>query len=83
MRLLAHLLGLDNLSGPWYGFWSGIGGDLSILAAPLVLLRRHNCHVKGCPRLGRHPVPGTGFVVCRRHHPDEHPTAADVQAAAE
>lgn len=82
MRWFEHFLGLDNLSGGWYGFWSGIGGDASILAAPLVLLRRHNCHVHWCPRLGRHPVAGTGLLVCRRHHPDEHPTHQDVLEAA-
>ncbi|HEY1820406.1 MAG TPA: hypothetical protein VGG83_10785 [Trebonia sp.] len=82
MNALAHLLGLDNLSGPVYGFWSGIGGDASILAVPLVVLRRHNCHVRRCPRLGRHPVQGTAFTVCRKHHPDEHPSADDIQAGA-
>jgi hypothetical protein len=82
MHWLIHLLGLDNLSGRWYGFWSGIGGDASIMAVPAVILRRHNCHVHGCPRLGRHPVAGTEFVVCRRHHPDDHATAEDVKAAA-
>lgn len=80
MHWLEHLLGLDNLSGPVYGFWSGIGGDASILAVPAVLMRHHNCHVKWCWRLGRHPVAGTEYVVCRKHHPDEHPSAADVQA---
>jgi len=78
MSFLAHVLGIDNLSGPWYGFWSGIFGDASILAMPALLLRRHNCHVKGCPRIGRHPVDGTTWTVCRRHHPDDHPTAQDV-----
>lgn len=77
MRYLEHLLGLDGTGG-WYGFWSGLGGDASILAAPAVLLRRHNCHVHRCPRLGRHPIADTEFVVCRRHHPDDHPTADDI-----
>jgi len=79
--MLAHILGLSG-SGGWYGFWSGIGGDGALLAAPAILARRHNCHVRGCPRLGRHPVAGTDFTVCRRHHPDDHPTAADVQKGA-
>ena len=82
MHWVTHLLGLDNLSGGWYGFWSGIGGDASVLAIPLTLWRQHNCHVARCPRLGRHPVGGTGLIVCRRHHPDEHPTADDVLNAA-
>ena len=32
MNVIAHVLGIDNLAGPWYGFWSGIFGDASILA---------------------------------------------------
>lgn len=80
MQLLAHILGLDNPSGHWYSFWSGFFGDASILTTPAVLARRHNCHTRGCPRLGRHPVAGTTWTVCRRHHPDEHPTAEDIQA---
>lgn len=69
MHWLSHVLGLDNLSGPWYGFWSGIGGDLSIMATPVVLLRKHNCHTPRCWRIGRHPIEGTPYVVCRKHHP--------------
>ncbi|HEV2375849.1 MAG TPA: hypothetical protein VGS19_27240 [Streptosporangiaceae bacterium] len=73
MGWLAHWLGLDNLAGPVYGFWSGAAGDVSSLAvfgALLALVRKHNCHVHGCWRVGRHPVEGTAYVVCRRHHPD-------------
>lgn len=83
MHLLLHVLGVDDLGGRWYGFWSGFAGDLSILATPLVLLLRHNCHTRGCWRLGRHPVAGTTWTVCRKHHPDDHPTAADVRQAGE
>jgi hypothetical protein len=78
---LAHVLGLDNASGAPYLAWSGAGGDLSELAlvgALLTHLRRFNCHVHGCLRLGRHPVAGTDYIVCRRHHPDGAPTAADL-----
>lgn len=82
MTLLAHILGLDDVSGRWYAFWSGVGGDLAFIAAPLVVLRRHNCHVKWCLRIGRHPVAGTMYTVCRRHHPEDHPTAADVARTA-
>lgn len=85
MSGIAHVLGLD-MSGYWAGFWQGPGGELSILATPLVLARRHNCHVKWCWRLGRHqtfhPVTGATLMVCRKHHPDDHPTAADVAAPA-
>jgi hypothetical protein len=82
VSLLEHVLGLDDPSGRWYLWWSGPFADVALFSAPIVLLRKHNCHVKGCPRLGRHGVPGTGFVVCRRHHPDDRPTAADVRRAA-
>lgn len=78
MGILAHILGIDNVSGYWYGFWSGFGSDIGELA----IVRRHNCHVKGCPRVGRHPIAGTTWTVCRKHHPDEHPTADDVKAVA-
>lgn len=73
MHWLGHLLGLDNLSGPWYGFWSGFGSDLAeitLIGALLGLLRKNNCHVHGCWRIGRHPVEGTTYTVCRKHHPD-------------
>lgn len=85
MNWLAHILGLDNGGGMPYLAWSGFGSDLSefaIVGALLAHVRRHNCHVHGCLRVGRHPVSGTGFVVCRRHHPDGAPTAADVREAA-
>jgi len=79
---LAHLAGLDSVNDAWYAFWSGIGsdiGELSLIAAAGSLYWRHNCHVKGCWRLGRHAVAGTPHVVCRRHHPRrEAPTHADV-----
>lgn len=71
-----RLTGSDNVSGAWYGFWSGFAGDIPLIGGVLLLWRRHNCHVRGCWRLqwrahGQH-------VLCRRHHPSEPPTAADV-----
>lgn len=83
MTWLAHILGLDNLSGPWYGFWSGIGSDLGELAITGTLaasVRRHNCHIPRCWRLGRFPVTFAGrpYVVCGRHHPHPVPTHADL-----
>ena len=83
MYWLSHFLGLDNLSGPYYGFWSGVGSDLAevtLVGAMLTLVRKYNCHVKWCWRVGRHPVEGTTYTVCRRHHPEGKPTAADIQA---
>ncbi len=67
----AHLLGLDNGSGMWYLFWSGIGsdiGELTLLVAAWSFIRKSNCHVHGCWRVGRH---ATGdATVCRKHHPE-------------
>lgn len=80
-------LGIDNVSGAWYGFWSGIGSDITELFAALglfgnfyVLLRRHNCEVHGCFRIVRHQVETTGHLVCRRHHPEGAPTAEHIRA---
>ena len=58
----------------WYNWWSGPGSDLgeaSILLGILAAYRHHNCHVKGCPRLGR-TVDGTPYLACPRHHPAHH-----------
>jgi hypothetical protein len=62
-------------------FISGPLADITLLGGAYAILRRHNCHVRGCPRIGRHPVAGTTYVVCRKHHPDESPTAEQVVAA--
>lgn len=79
-----HVSGSDDVSGEWYGFWSGFGGDLAIIGAllwgPVVLLRKHNCHVARCWRIGRHNVPGTGFTCCARHAPGGPPTHARILA---
>lgn len=86
---LLHWLGMDNLSGPIYGFFSGSGSDiqeLGIVPALALLYRRHNCHQHRCPRIGHLPVAGTPWVVCRKHHPKGAPTAqqiADAHAAAQ
>lgn len=80
MSWLAHILGIDNLSGPWYGFWSGVGSDLSELAmvgALLGLLRKHNCHIHGCWRIGRHPH--GRYVLCAKHHPEGAPTVDSIE----
>lgn len=75
LHFLAHWLGIDNLSGPVYGFWSGSGsdiGELALLGAAAAFYRRHTCHVDSprfCWRPGTHPVVGTLFRACRKHHP--------------
>jgi hypothetical protein len=79
---LAHVLGLDNGSGMPYLAWSGPGadlGELAIVGGMVNMARRHNCHVKGCWRVGRHPVAGTAWTVCARHHPEGAPSATDVR----
>lgn len=89
---ILHVTGSDNVSGLWYGlgFWSGFGGDVallaSILAAPFILWRKHDCDARKCARLARHDFkdPETGLVqhLCRRHHPEESrkaPTGQEIQ----
>lgn len=69
MSWLLHVLGVDNVSGPAYAWWSGAGadmGELALLGAVLGMFRKHNCHSKGCWRVGRHVVNGTPW--CNRHH---------------
>jgi hypothetical protein len=59
-------------SGPYYGFWSGFGSDIgeaTLIVGVGAAWRHHNCHVKGCARLGR-PVAGTPYIACPKHHPE-------------
>lgn len=70
----------DDLSN-WSNFLGPIEG-VGAFGAGYVLMRRHNCHVKGCPRIGRHAVDGTSYVVCRHHHPEDKPTHQQVLDAA-
>jgi len=61
------------LGGLGYQFWSGIGSDFSevaILSGFYLLLRKHNCHVKGCWRMQWHEHPDNGHPVCKHHHPE-------------
>lgn len=67
MHLLLHWVGLDNSSGTPYLFWSGIFGDMTIFGGLVALYKHHNCHVKKCPRIGRHPF--QHYRLCARHHP--------------
>lgn len=70
LHWLAHFFGTDNLSGSYYGFWSGIGSDiaeLSLFGALVAHYRAKTCHVDRCWRIGRHDV--GDYRVCRRHHP--------------
>jgi hypothetical protein len=78
-----HWLGVKtgtiNESGPYYGFWSGFGSDLSEFAiigvvgtAIYQLVKRFNCHEPGCWHVGTHSAAGGQFLLCYRHHPDFH-----------
>lgn len=82
LQWVAHLAGLDNAAGFWYCLWSGIVGDLTIFGAAWAIVRKHNCEVKGCPRMGRHdwtdPVTSIKHQLCRSHHPLGHLTAQGV-----
>ena len=69
---LSRILGFDDLTGAWYGFWSGFGSDLgefAIIGGLIQIVRHQNCHAKGCLRIGRHPVANTPFKTCVKHHP--------------
>ena len=69
MNWLLHVLGVDNLSGRWYGFWSGFGADIgeaALIGAVLGMVRKHNCHIRRCWRIGRHTVNGSPY--CNKHH---------------
>lgn len=74
ITLLFHIFGLDNASGPWYLFWSGIGSDISELAIVgglIAFWRKHTCHVGRCWRFARHAhtVDGVTYQLCSKHHP--------------
>jgi hypothetical protein len=80
---LAIHTGTLNEPGQYYGFWSGFGsdlGELTLLGAIMGMWRAHNCHVRGCWRISKHPVDGTPWKVCRKHHPQTQgrPSAEDV-----
>jgi hypothetical protein len=78
--LLLHILGLDDASGRWYLWWSGVGADLGMLSAVYAVVRRLNCEITGCLRLGRHAT-AAGHHTCRRHHPDGPLTVEAAHAA--
>lgn len=74
---LAVHTGTVNESGEYYGFWSGFGADLgevtlvtTVAVGVYTGVRKTNCHVKGCWRIGHHPLEGTPYHLCAIHHPD-------------
>lgn len=66
------LNGVTDPTTKHYGFWSGFG---SVVVPPLLNLLwilplyfwHHNCHQKGCLRIGKHPHKHLKF--CKHHHP--------------
>lgn len=73
---ILNVLGVTNVSGRWYGFWSGFGsdiGEVTIVTGMLAIYKKHNCHVAWCWRFGRHSftdqATGASYALCRRHHP--------------
>lgn len=75
MHWLSHFFGLDNLSGPFYGFWSGAGSDITELALLGAVWHHVNCHEPGCWRPGTRVTAGPGGVHvrrCARHHHQHH-----------
>jgi hypothetical protein len=82
---LLDFFGIRNEAGPGYGFWSGFAGDLTLITGATVYLRHRNCHVKGCKAIRTHPVLGTPYIACRKHHPhipDEPITPEIIESAA-
>lgn len=78
MHLILHWLGADSASGTPYLLWSGVVGDLTIIAAvlgfPMVLFRKFECEMAWCIRIARHdwtdPERNIRHHLCRKHHPD-------------
>jgi hypothetical protein len=80
-RLVGHWLqvhtGTINETGPYYGFWSGFGSDLTefgiigaIATGVYQVVKKYNCHYPGCWRVGNHPAAGGQFSLCYLQHPD-------------
>jgi len=78
--LVGHWLevhtGTVNEPGPYYGFWSGFGSDLTefaiigtIATGVYQLVKKYNCHQPGCWRVGNNPAAARQFSLCYRHHP--------------
>jgi hypothetical protein len=66
-------LGTVDGGGRWYLWWSGMFANVTIFVALFVFLRKHNCHIHGCWRMGSHSAVDANdvvHVVCRHHHPD-------------
>jgi hypothetical protein len=63
-----------------YNIVSGPIADVTLLGGAYAIARKHNCHVRGCWRVGRAAVEGTNYIVCGKHHPHAKPSAEKVLA---
>ena len=68
----AHVIGIDTQLSEEYAFFSGFGtwllAALGFTGTFGAVIRTVNCHTHGCPWIGRFPVAGGQFRVCRKHH---------------
>lgn len=71
---------LGAYGGKATNLWGGFVGDIGLVGVIAGVLRKHNCEVHRCPRLGRHTT-AAGHKVCRKHHPDDRLTHQDVKDA--
>lgn len=82
---LGHWLGLDNVAGQIYAWWSGSGSVilpwiLNSLTVAALFWWHHQCHVSGCWWYARRTT-AAGERACWRHHPHPRRTAADLLTA--
>lgn len=67
---IERFTGASNTSGVAYGMWSGFGSDLTeflMLGGIIQIFRAHNCHVRGCWRVGKYQL--GPYKVCKHHNP--------------
>lgn len=81
-----QLLGVRNEASRWYAFESGSGaiilGDLPLLGGLVLLIRHHNCEIRGCPRIQMRRPTAAGHLLCRKHHPAPGPSSVEEAHAA-
>jgi len=79
---LAHALGLYE--GMIYHAYSGIIPCLAVVSIVTGWWKKHTCHEAKCWRFGKHPVGGTPYKTCHKHHPGipgNKVSSGDIQAA--
>ena len=67
LHAISHFFGIDTQSSHMYDFWSGVATQATLILAAIGAYRHHNCHRRGCLRLG-HLDQKKHRVVCRKHH---------------